>query len=92
MHGSTCIYKQYVNQSQVNKATQYGLPKCQETNQGFLELYDFRACNKLRFSSESICEIPAIGWELYKNVSCHQLNIFCSCERKNKESEKWASF
>ena len=32
-----------------------------KSDQGYLELYDFRACNNLRFSSESICEIPAIG-------------------------------
>ena len=29
--------------------------------QGCLELHDFIACKNLRFSSESICKIPAIG-------------------------------
>ena len=45
VNAGTCIYKQYVNQSQVNEAMQYSLPKCQKTNQKLVVILECNQCD-----------------------------------------------
>ena len=63
-----------------------GIPMGTNCAQGCLELYNFRACNNLRFSSDFISEIPAIG-KNFKKGFLSLVEYFCSCKRKKGGSE-----